>query len=58
MGEFIKSVGEQLQVLKRGISWLQEEYNVDKRERGSNIIVPICNIKFFRKNIYIVGNKG
>ena len=40
--EFIKSVGEEFQVVKRGREYngCWEEYNV-KRARGSNIIFPI-----------------
>ena len=42
-GEFIKSVGEEYQVVKRGrdyhVCW--EESNKEKRENGSNIIFPM-----------------
>ena len=42
-GEFIKSVWEEFKVAKRGREYhgCGEEYNVEKRERGSNIIFPI-----------------
>ena len=41
--KFIKSVGEESQVVKRGGEYhcFWEEYYVEKRERGSNIIFPI-----------------
>ena len=40
---FIKSVGEEYQVMKRGKEYYgcEKEYNVEKRERGINIIFPI-----------------
>ena len=42
-GKFIKSVGEEYQVGKRGREYhgCGEEYNVEKRERGNNVIFPI-----------------
>ena len=42
-GKFIKSVGEEYQVVKRRKNYYGcgEEYNMEKRERGSNIIFPI-----------------
>ena len=42
-GEFIKSVGEQYQDMTRGrkCHGCGEEYNVEKRERGSSIIFSI-----------------
>ena len=42
-GKFIKFVGEEYQVVKRGIKYhgCGEKYNVEKRERGSNITFPI-----------------
>ena len=42
-GKFIKSVEEECQVVKRGREYhgCGEEYNVEKRERGSKIIVPM-----------------
>ena len=41
-GEFIKSVGGEYQVVKRGIKYngCGEEYIMGKRERGSNILFP------------------
>ena len=40
--EFIKYVGEEYQVVKRGKEYYYcgEEYNIEKRERGRNIIFP------------------
>ena len=42
-GGIIKSVGEEYHVVKRGREYhsFREEYNVEKRERGSNIIFPL-----------------
>ena len=42
-GIFIKSAGEEYQGVKRGrvFRGFGKEYNVEKRERGSNIIFPI-----------------
>ena len=39
----IKSVGEEYQVVKRGRTYhgCGEEYNVEKRQRGSNVIFPV-----------------
>ena len=41
-GEFIKSIGEEYKVVKRGRKYYGcgEEFNVERRVRGSNIIVP------------------
>ena len=38
----IKSGGEEYQVVKRGSKYHScgEEYNVEKKERGSNIVLP------------------
>ena len=40
--KFIMSIGEEHQVVKRGREYHDcgEEYNVEKREGGSNIIFP------------------
>ena len=42
-GEFIKFAWEEYQVVKRGREYhgCGEEYNIEKRKRGSNIIFPI-----------------
>ena len=42
-GEFIKSVGEENQVVKRVREYhgCGEEFNVEKKKRGSNTIFPI-----------------
>ena len=42
-GKFIKYVGEEYKVVKRGREChvCGKEYNVEKRERGSNIVFPI-----------------
>ena len=48
-GEFFKSVWEEYQVVKRGRKYhgSGEEYNVEKRERGSNIIL-LYNIEEYQ----------
>ena len=42
-GKFVKSFGEEFQVVKRGREFkgFWEEYHVEKRVRGSNIICSI-----------------
>ena len=49
---FIKFAGEEDQVVKRGREYhgCMEEYNVEKRERGSNIIFPVIIGQFGRKS--------
>ena len=57
----IKSVGEEYQVVKGGREYpgYGEEYNVEKRERGSNMIFPLIlrllgnkiKIKIYKKKI-------
>ena len=43
VGKFIMSVGEEYHVVKRGREYhgCWEEYNKEKRERGSNMIFPL-----------------
>ena len=44
-GEFVKSAGEEYQFVWRGSEYhgRREEYNVEKSERGSNIIFPLIS---------------
>ena len=46
LGEFIRSVGEEYQVVKRGREECVDEYNVEKRKSNH----PPCNIKAIIKN--------
>ena len=60
-GEFIKFVGEEYQVLKRGRDRnnmaVGKNITLEKRERGSNIIFPII-FWLFGKNIKLGKGKG
>ena len=55
-GEFIKSFGEEFQVVKRGREFkgFWEEYHVEKRVRGNNIICSIVLYCIVLYNLFII----
>ena len=50
-------MGEEYQVLERGREGFGEEYSVEKRERGSNIFLPVISRLSGRISIWEEGKE-